>query len=347
MYGYKEFIPLTPEEILCRVSEEDIFSIIIKEEIIEDKGAFYKAPYRNDEIADCYFTRYDGHLRFIDFADYQRAKTCFGLLQRAYNISYREAMELINNHFKLGLGDNLEKTKEVVIENDCVEEEKIVKSFKERVITYLPRQFDYKDKQFWDKYGITKQNLIDDKVVPVEIYRSTNRKGETFTIRCFDICYAYTDFENNKVKIYRPHAITKEAKWFTNCSQNDVGSLQHLPQEGELLIISKSYKDCRVLRNMGLNSCWFQNEGMIPGTAIIEDLSKRFKKILVWFDNDSAGMTNSRIVIQYINSIHPDKAKNIMLPPRLLTEQIKDPSDFYASKGKEELIKFLTVKKLL
>lgn len=348
MYGYKEFKPLTPDEILKRVSEEEIFSIVIKEPIVEDKGAFYKAPYRHDNIGDCYFIRSQNKLFFVDFADSdKKAKNWIDFLKRVYNKTYKEVLLLVNSHFSLGLGDNIGETKEVILENDIVEEEKLVNSFKERVITILPRQFNSKDKQFWQKYNITKQNLIEDKVIPIDLYRSTSRKGEFFTIRCFDLCYAYTDFPDNKIKIYRPNAVVKEAKWFTNCNQNDIGSINHLCESGKLLIISKSYKDCRVLRNLGFNSIWFQNEGMFPNEMLIKKLSERFDKILVWFDNDSTGITNSRVLVQYINEVHPNKAKSIILPPKLLNENIKDPSDLVASKGIEALKEFLILKKLL
>jgi len=346
MYGYKNYTPLTPEEILRRVSEKDIFGIIIKEPIIDEKGAYYKAPYRLDTNPDCYFEKYNGSLKFIDFADYQRTKSCFGLIQRVYNLSFKDTLKYINSHFNLGLGDNIRNTKEVFIENDYVEEEKIVKSFKERVITYLPREFDYKDKQFWNKYGISKQNLIDDKVIPIQMYRSTSRTGEYFTIRTMDLCYAYTDFKDGKVKIYRPYG-DKLGKWFTNCNQNDLGSFEHLPEKGDLLIITKAYKDCRIMRNLGFNSCWNQAEGMIPSESILKNLCKRFKKIIVWFDNDSTGITNSRFYVEVINSIEPNKAKSLMLPPKLLLEHIKDPSDLYAKQGEKSLLKFLKLKKLL
>ena len=56
MYGYNEIISLSPEEILNEISQEDIFNIFIKKEIIADKnGATYVAPYRNDQNPDCYF----------------------------------------------------------------------------------------------------------------------------------------------------------------------------------------------------------------------------------------------------------------------------------------------------
>lgn len=348
MYGYgeKKFF-LEPEEILKRVSEEEIFKLIIREDIILDKGVLYRAPYRTDHIASCWFERYEEVLYFVDFADVgQKSKNCFSFISRVYNLSFIDTLQLISNEFKLGLGDNLKKVEKVVNKNDYfLEEKKIKKTFKERVITIVPRAFNYKDKQFWEKYNISRDNLLEDKVFPLELYRSTNKFGEIFTIRPHDICYAYTDFPNGKKKIYRPHALSK-AKWFTNCNQNDIGSLSSLSKKGKLLIVTKSYKDCRVLRNLGFNVIWFQNEGMLPSADIIKDFCKRFEKIVIWFDNDRAGISNSRIVKDYINSIDPNKASTIMLPPKVLFEGIKDPSDVVAIRGLDSLVSFLEKKNL-
>ena len=86
---------------------------------------------------------------------------------------------------------------------------------------------------------------------------------------------------------------------------------------------------------------------MLPNPTIIKNLCKRFKTIIVWFDNDQAGLANGKVVVDYINSISPKKAKLIFLPPKLLQEKIKDPSDLVAVKGKKELTKFLEEKKLI
>jgi hypothetical protein len=348
MYGYKEFIPLTAEEILKRVSEKDVFGIIIKKPIIIDKtGATYVAPYRNDNNPDCYFDEYQGRIYFVDFADIdKRPKNCMKFLMRSLSLDYKNILEYINEYFNLGLGNSTKVAKKIIVENSYNVEDfsKVFK--KKRTITYIPRQFNGKDNAFWRKYEISKQNLIDDGVIPIDLYKSTNRKGEPFTVRPLDIMYAYTDFNEGKIKIYAPRG-NKLEKWFTNCNQDDIGSMKHLPDKGELLIISKSYKDCRVIRNQWLNSVWFQNEGMLPNLTIIKNLCKRFKTIVVWFDNDQAGLANGKVVVDYINSIVPKKAKLIFLPPKLLQEKVKDPSDFIAVKGKQELIKFLQEKKLI
>lgn len=355
MYGYNKYTPLNADELLKRTTQEEIFKIVIQKDIVLNKGAMYVAPYREDKNPNCYFERYDNKLWFVDFANGGKpALTCFDIIKKVYSVNFRGAMEIINSKLHLGLGDNLGKTKKIIHEHGYVEEKNVKKVFKERVITILPRHFNYKDKQFWNKYEISKQQLLDDGVIPVELYRSYNKKGEPFSIRPLDICYAYSKFYDiegnilqNKVKLYRPYA-SKDAKWFTNCNQNMVGSLESLPKRGERLVISKSYKDCRVLRNFGLNSVWFQNEGMVPTSTIIKNLGERFDEILVWFDNDGPGITSSRMVKEYFNSqLDQTKARSIIIPPKLLKQNIKDPSDYFELKGKDALFGFLNKNNIL
>ncbi len=357
MYGYNNYAPLDIEEILKRATEEEVFNIVIQEAIIRDKGAMYIAPYRNDNNPNCYFEEYNGKLTFVDFASSYTHKSmdCINFISACFNVSYAGALEVINEKLSLGLGDSLGKIKKTTYEHGYVEEKSSKDVFEKRTITYLPRNFSHKDKQFWIKYKITREQLIEDGVIPVDIYRFKAKSRKTITVRPLDICYAYTKFVDingnpleGKVKIYRPYA-HKEAKWTTNCSQNDIGGLENLPLKGKLLLVAKSYKDYRVLKNMGTKVVvWFQNEGMMPKDKILLELTKRFDLICVWFDNDSTGITNSKVVSNYINKIsESEKATPLFLPPILLTHKIKDPSDYLKVKGEDALLKFMVAHNLL
>lgn len=319
MYGYKNYVELTPQEILNRVKQADIFKIIFKDNINFNKT--YCAPYRADNNPSCYFEKVKDIIYFVDFADTRINKNCFFFLQSCFNLSYNEVLLYVNDYFNLGLGFSSHSLKPV-----RTTVEKIVNLPKvQKVITYAVRKFDVRDKIFWGKYEITKQNLVDDNVLPLSFYRLQSDKP-TVNITPYDIAYAYTEFPNNKCKIYRPNA-DKKIKWITNCNQHDVGSYIHLPLTGKLLYITKSYKDCRVLRNQGLHSVWFQNEGMFPNQNILLDYCKRFNKIIVWFDNDTVGIKNGIYLVDYLNKLCKNKAKLCFLPVNLLDYKIKDPSD--------------------
>lgn len=342
-YGYKKFVPLTIEEILKRITQKEIFECYLKKEVIVGKeNATYVAPYRNDSNPDCYFEEFNDRLYFIDFADIdKKSKDCIYFVKRILGVSYTDTLIHINETFNLGLGDSLKTAKEITIENSSSKEVFNKPLKKKRTITILPRNWNYKDSVFWSKYEISKENLISDGVLPVDIYKSINKKEEYFSIKPLDICYAYTDFEDKeKKKIYRPKS-NKKDKWFTNCNQNDIGSMEFLDWKGDLLIISKSYKDCRVLRNQNLQSIWLQNEGAMPSISILTRLCKRFTNIVVWFDNDQTGIATSNVLVSIINSIFPNKSKSVFLPPKLLSEGIKDPSDLIYKKGRKKLVEFI------
>ena len=119
-------------------------------------------------------------------------------------------------------------------------------------------------------------------------------------------------------------------RFLTNCTKNDVGGINSLVSYGKELIIAKSYKDYRVLKNNGKNVVWFQNEGMIPSDSILTLLVRHFASVIVWFDNDQPGIIASEKVKNHINTLVPCKAKNLWLPERSLEVGIKDPSDCIA-----------------
>ena len=338
MYGYAEHISLTQEQILSRVTEKDIFGILVKEPILEGKDHLYKAPYRNDEHANCWFETYNNNLYFIDFANIgKKTFGCFVFIQESLKLSFAQTLRYIHDYFHL---ENCEILPVIPTENSC-----IARSPRDKRITYAERPFENKDKRFWSKYGISRQNLIDDGVKAISMYRYMSKKyREYFIVTSY--CYAYTDFPEGKLKIYNPFTEDKLAKWLTNCTQHDVGGIRHLPDTGSLLIITKSYKDWRVLKNLGYVCVWFQNEGMMPNNEILIDLCARFTRIIVWFDNDSAGLGNGLAVTSFLNGIVPNKAKFLSLPPVLLQEHIKDPSDFYAAKGEQALREF-TLQKII
>lgn len=337
MYQYVEKIHkpslYSVYEIFERYSQEQVFELFLKEPIRLDK--FYKAPYRKDNNPGCYFEYYDDKLKFVDFANSPPSLSCIEVGQLCLNADFTTTLDFIIKH----LNGNQKVNIDFISENN--KKSKIKLNYQMR---YIERPFSIKDKEFWfDQYGISKSQLIQDKVIPILGYEALNTKtNKPYIINTYDLAYIYTDFESNNSKIYRPHS--KEHKWFTNCNQNDVGNIRNLPEKGDLLIITKSYKDCRVIRNLGFNSIWFQNEGMFPSKSILEDLSKRFNKILVFFDNDSAGQS-AMIRLQMKFTEIDTQVEILFLPPKYLEkENIKDPSDFVKKYGYEKLRSFINSK---
>jgi len=204
-----------------------------------------------------------------------------------------------------------------------------------------------KDRNFWQRrYNISKENLIVDKVFPIRRFKLFDTKSGDHMFRVDDIGYAYTEFASGNKKIYRPEQ--KGGKRFiTNCDAEDVGGMSSRIKAGRLLLITKSYKDFRVLKNLGLNVRWLQNEGMFPRGDDFWDLLKDFDKVIVFFDNDAAGIKAANELVELINFTEINKASMVHLPIELLGRSISDPSDLVHKQNEKELIKFLKAKNIL
>lgn len=330
------------ETILKYVTEEQIFELVFG---FQPKEYDYVvSPFRNDVNPGCWFQYYpSGKLKFTDFGSEIFIKgvrminiDCFDAVQFYYKLdSLYETLLFIKKH----LINNKELPE---LENNVSNIKKIKRKTE---ITIETRDFDNRDKIFWEKYGISKQNLIEDKVFPIKRVKICSKKGDFF-IRFYDSAYCYTDFEEGRKKIYRPYQKGRD-RFITSCNQNDIGGINKLPLFGKSLVITKSYKDYRVLKNQGLTVIWFQNEGMIPTLDILLPLCKRFNYITVFFDNDETGLKESEKLMNLINSYYPGKSSLIHLPIELLNQNIKDASDLIKHKGRRELINFLNENKVL
>ena len=323
MYGYEISTPFSMNDLLTTYSQEDIFRIVFKE--YPDLDILYLSPFRTDNHPNCFFDWYKGKLYFKDFADIPR--DCFQAVKDLYDLkTIPEVIEFIVKHFNNNPIPYNEKPKKVFQreERDCS-------------ITFRVKEYELKDDLYWKQYFITKEQLREDQVSVIYWYRFYSEKAKKWIVlRPFDICYAISGFES-RCKIYRPQNHNKHAKWLTNCKPNDVGNLNNIDQTSELLIITKSYKDARVIRNQGYkNVIWFQSEMMIPNTDILKDLAMRFKTIIIFYDNDEAGVKGSLALQSKFNEF--DKEAKIIQSPY---SYMKDPAEIVSIRGEQELKTFL------
>lgn len=314
------------KKILTYVSEEEIFSLVFG--FLPREMEYVTSPFRNDSNPMCYFERRGDNLRFIDFADGTKMfPDCFDAVQRFFNLpNFYKTLDFIYKR--------LMKDKELV----PLEKREYVER-KRTIIDIQSRNFIVGDAKYWQPYEITRQNLVDDLVFPVSKLKVTNSKYGDYAERVKTLCYAYTDFPKKRKKLYYPKR--KEKRFITNCSNDDIGCLKSLAPYGRQLIISKSYKDCRVLRNQGRHSIWFQNEGVIPDEELVASIVKRFDRVVVFYDNDTQGPISAKSVSSFINSIFPGKSRPVWLPEHLHSKGVSDPADMINNIGKKELRQFL------
>lgn len=321
---------ISKESILSLVTQEQIFELVFN--FIPQESEYVVSPLRYDRTPGCWFSYHDNDvLYFIDFGHSRTHSDCFNIVQDFFKFpNFYLTLEYIHKTLiqgKVGLEPiiNKEETKKLV---------------KEKVKLLIEaRAFNYADVRFWSQYEIKKKHLIEDRVFAVQKLFALNTKSGSHIIECKDIAYSYNDFPESRKKIYFP--VREGSKRFlTNCTKNDVGGINSLLSYGKELIITKSYKDYRVLKNNGKNVIWFQNEGMIPNDLTLNLLVRNFVSVIVWFDNDQPGILASEKIKNHINTLVPCKARNLWLPERSLEQGIKDPSDCIA-KDKNLFTQFL------
>ncbi len=336
---------ISKNKILKYVTEEQIFALVFGYE--PKANTYTTSPFREDNSPGCFFSyATSGKLKFVDFSGNLKVKNrklisidCFDAVQIYFKFNnFYESLKYIYDRLIKG------KEKEIIKQENSKPVE--IKE-KEPVSIYIDvRPFNKFDRLFWQPYGITKENLIEDQVFALEGFCIKNTKKGDFYNKLEDIGYAYTDFYNNKVKIYRPYQSKNSGRKFTtNCGSNDIGGYKTLKKVGERLIIAKSYKDYRVLKNLGYDVVWFQNEGMYPDNEYLEDLSNRFDELIIFFDNDEPGIEAAKKLKDLLNFLFTQNVKIIHLPKSLLKKKVKDPSDFRKKYGEDLLIK--TIKQLL
>ena len=313
------------DTILQYIGEKDIFKIVFGYTPIEDE--YITSPFRVDNKPGCKFIiSHNDKLVFNDFASTMPYMDCFDAIQIHYGFkSFYQTLRFLHKTYVQG--------KKPIISG--ARPTSIIKA-RTTSIQIENRLYERKDINYWKQYGITIENLIADHVHAVSKYKVLKSKTNGQVKRVYDICYAYTPFKKGRMKLYFPKRKGK-VRFLSTCTKNDLGLLANHPTLGNKVIITKSYKDCRVLRNLGYHSIWIQSEGTLPKYSILYEQVGGYRSIYLWYDNDPAGKKAADIFITTYTSL---KITNICLPDALYLDGVTDVSDYY-KKNKRGLMEFL------
>src|SRR6218665_2559875 len=242
---------LDKSEILKYVSEEDIFELVFEEK--PHVGKLYTSPFREDRNAGCWFEYYKGKLWFIDFGSGGRTHMdCFNAASHYFGTSnFQDTIQTLYEFFISGNEDTMIPLKR---------QSSIARAqIQETIIRTETREFEQRDRRYWQPYGISSKNLNDDEIFPVKRVHMTTAKKGTWVFSPYKACYALSGFEQERKKIYTPFQKGK-GKFITNCKADDIGGLKTLDASVEHLIISKSYKVCPVLRTREYQTVGFRTK---------------------------------------------------------------------------------------
>lgn len=264
-------ITLTKEEVLKKISEEQIFEKYLQLPV--EIGVSYINPLRIDANPGCrYYYNNSGRLRFKDFSKGDNYD-CFSLVQSIYNCNFIDALRIIVKDFRLnGISDEREQVEQIQIKRSRYN------------IKISTKEWNLDDINYFNKYNIFGDNLYHDTYACKAIWIN----DEYYRCRSNDPCYAYY-FGNELYKLYFPRR--KSNRFFTNITLEDqlLQGYNSLPTSGELLIVTKSYKDVKSMRSFDLYAVAPQSETQYLNENQFRSLQDRFNTIICVGDNDSAG----------------------------------------------------------
>lgn len=282
-----EILPdLTIQNILSRVSEMDIFRYYCNN--LKKPGENFHSPFRKDKEPSARIDNYKGKLIFKDFGEGSKtAVDCFGFVQRKHcNCTFQEALNIINQDFNLRLqGEKLSKEN---INPPIINNEQYDKIYTGRSNIRV----HYKD---WD--GLSISYMQDHKLD----YKHVSNKFKVNPIDYFwlnkyqykaeELSFAsYFGIKEDKYiyKIYQP--LVKKHKWYHNLTEEIIQGYLQLPQSGDLLIITKAFKDVWAYDSHNIVAIAPGAEGWDIPENIIKDLKERFKIIYINYDFDYSGL---------------------------------------------------------
>ena len=313
MIGFGE--DLTLNNILDKIQSYDIFKAYCSN--FKEIGKNFASELRDDPNPSCVINYYQGDLMYKDFGDNSTFRA-IDYVKYKYSINFFQVLEKINTDFNLKLGvigvSTSYDTKFRISSKKHVSERKEAK-----VITRQVREFNSDDISFWGQFGISVETL---KKFDVEAISAFWIDEVLHIAAKYSYCYNFY-WENGvfRRKIYQPF---DSSKWTGNggkCVQGE----GMLPQNGELLIVTKSLKDVMVLYEMGFISVSPPSESTFLPIEYYEKQNNRFNKIILLFDNDSSGVKMSRKFSKQLN------IQCMFIP----LGQGKDISDFVKNNNKE------------
>lgn len=299
---------ITLDWILSKVTEYDIYAKYIGEFKV---GMIYNSPFRKDKNPSfgIFYSKRTNQLLFKDHGTGECGNVIKFVQLYTGITNYPDILKDIVNRLNINNSTKLTTTQ--------------YKPPTETVIGIVRQNFTETDKKYWSQFNIDINTLKKFNVFSIKYYLCNGVVKGIY--KDTNPVYAYKVYNN--FKIYRPLG-DKYTKWRNNLTEYDIQGYEQLPQKGDTLIITKSMKDVMCLYKMGIPAISPSSESTFIPDKCLEELKTRFKRILILFDRDVAG-------IKYLRKI----SKKTGLEPLLINKKFnaKDVSDAIKLNGFETI----------
>ena len=214
-----------------------------------------------------------GQYKFKDFST-GKGGNKIDLVKELFNMDYSKAV------FKIGQDYN-----KFITEKGEYSQSTIKPEAKYKVDGVMVREWNNYDKKFWLQFNIGYDMLNKYNVTAVEYYHMA-KENDRITIKQPYI-YAYWNKTGEVYKIYQPR--NKKFKFIK--VKPHLQGIDQLEYNEPYLVICSSLKDAMCLKQFGYNIEVIapDSENTVIKPYIIENLKKKYKKVVTLFDNDVAG----------------------------------------------------------
>lgn len=266
---------ITLDWILSKVTEYDIYAKYIGQFKV---GMIYNSPFRKDKNPSfgIYYSKRTKQLLFKDHGTGE----CGNVIKFASlftgKTEYNDILSDIVDKLNITNNTKLVSSKQYIPPT-------------ETVIGVVRQEFTDVDINYWKQFNISINTLKKFNVNSIKYYLCNGIVKGTYKRE--NPMYAYKVYNN--FKIYRPLA-DKYTKWRNNLTDYDIQGYEQLPQKGDILFITKSMKDVMCLHEMGYPAVSPSSESTFLPKDVLEQLKTRFKRIIILFDRDTAGVKRSR-----------------------------------------------------
>lgn len=300
---------ITLDWILSKVTEYEIYAKYIGEFKV---GMIYNSPFRKDKNPSfgIFYSKRTHQLLFKDHGTGECGNVIKFVQLYTGKTEYKDILKDIVNKLNITNNTKLDHSKEY-------------KQPTETIIGVVRQDFTEADKQYWSQFNIDLETLKKYDVNSIKYYLCNGIVKGIYKPE--NPMYAYKVYNN--FKIYRPLA-DKYHKWRNNLTEYDIQGYKQLPEKGDILIITKSLKDVMCLCKMGIPAVSPASESTFIPNIALEDLKKRFKRIIILFDRDKAGC-------KYLRKISQETSLEPMLIHKKF--QAKDISDAIKLNGFETI----------
>lgn len=290
--------PISLQEIQSKLSELEIFKIYCPN--FKELGRDFLSEFYNDTRPSCrVYRRANGVLAYKDFGTGENYN-CYRYIMRKYYCTFPECLNIIANDFNLN-SLNFTIRPNIILSNDEVDEDNDV--YYKPEIEIVSQPYNIVDATYWKLRKISLSYIEEYGVKSCShVYLHKKDKTIVFEYKKDNPIYAIEQYDEEGkfvgYKIYKPLEPDKRYKWLTTVGSDIIQGYHKLPKTGDILILTKSIKDVISYKLLDIPAIALQSESIMLGIEIRDKLLRRFKQIIVNFDGDTQGHSQSALICQ-------------------------------------------------